>query len=113
MRTSCRSELMSDLKGGSATQAASITAMSAAGGGAAGEADARLLVACPSDCEMACRRARCATPRRSASNFSLDSLPPVELSVSLNTSTAVAPCVRIEAATTDTLATLQAQGEGQ
>jgi hypothetical protein len=102
---------MSDLKGGSVAHAASMTAMSCGGGGAAGDTAARLLDdACPSDCEMACRRARCATPRRSASNFSEESCPPVELSVSLNTSTAVAPCVRMEAATTETLATLRVRG---
>ena len=85
-----------------------MAARSSGGGGAAGDAEARMLAgACPSDCERACRRARCATPRRSASNFSVDSFPPVELSVILKTSTAVLPCVRMDAATTDTLATLK------
>ena len=101
------------MKGGSVEQAASMTARSSGGGGVAGDAEARLLAgACPSDCDRACRRARCATPRRSASNFSEDSFPPVELSVILKTSTAVFPCVRIDAATTDTLATLK-QRTGQ
>ena len=88
--------------------AASMTAKSSGGGGVVGDALVRALAgAWPSDCEMACRRARCATPRRSASNFSVDSFPPVEPSVILKTSTAVFPCVRMDAATTETLATLQ------
>ena len=102
-----RSDDRSWAKGGSALQAWSIRLASSADGGAAGVVDARPpAVEWPSDCEMACRRARWTMPRRSCSNFSEETLPPVALSVSLKTSTAVWPRVLMLAATTETFATL-------
>lgn len=102
-----RSDDRSCANGGSDLQAWSMRPASSADGGAAGVVDARPpAVEWPRDCEMACRRARCTMPRRSCSNFSDDTLPPVELSVSLKTSTAVWPRVLMLAATTETFATL-------
>ena len=103
---------MSGANGGSPLQAWSISCRSAAEGGSVDIAPSRSVSSTaaprrPSDWEMACRRALCAMPRRSSSNLSAGILPPVVLSVILNTSTAVAPRVWMEAATTETLAMLR------